>query len=251
MNMGQSLTTWEMGEIVFASGFAVIGDPCYIRTKEDLVAGLELVMANGLHCDTDEGVLLAVPTTTATVYARTGSEGRTMQMLFSFTGEEDIAGREKELCHLGVDAGMILTSDATRAITDFVHDDYQDVRIFEHTASGRTLQYMVDFPHFQAPIASEGGKTMNDLVATGEWKQLPPSDDLLKYTYSGVAKHEEKASYYDKPAALIDGFAAISSSGWGDGSYPLTAYLGDDGNVLGFLIDFTGEEEGDEEDDEG
>lgn len=136
-----------------------------------------------------------------------------------------------------VDSGQLLLIDPCYIDDTWVEEPFEDIRQFRHKESGRMLEYRVDFAKFNAPIQAEGGKTMNDLLATGEWELIEqPMPDGL--SYNSVSRTTQNRNGGGTVAML----AAAFSTGYGDGVYQVYVRRGkgeDEGRIMQVLIDFT------------
>lgn len=74
----------------------------------------------------------------------------------------------KLIGHVGVDSGQLLLCDPCYIDSQWVKEDFEDFRMYEHKTTQDRLQYLVDFNNYQTPIEKYDGKNMNELIATGE-----------------------------------------------------------------------------------
>lgn len=90
------------------------------------------------------------------------------------------------------------------------------------------------FQHFEMPIEEFGGKTPNELLASGEWKRVPkPPVKPQEFSYNGcctLTLGEESAGQM-KYKAGHDGAGVAFASGYGDGVYPVFAHYNKDGRI--------------------
>ena len=151
-----------------------------------------------------------------------------------------------EFSHLvPVDVAQLIYADAEHLASDWEEQDYEDVRVYRNKTDGRTLQYGVDFPHYETPIDSENGMTMNALNASGDWELLPYEPSSPRLGYNTVCHGTSDDRWMFGPNA------AASRTGWGDGLYPVYIERDEDGKVARVSFDFLGLNEGEtDEDDE-
>ena len=233
------------GEIIaFPSGAAVMGDPCYLdrlrrQMKPDMLANFlagpadafemedclifKVVNTMPIHVDHEDGVVSAWE-----------------------IGDKDLRYRERNdymTADLGVDSGQMAVLDLGTFIKSWVERDYEDIRIYEHKKTGKRLQYMLDFPHYEAPIASEGGKNMNQLNASGEWEVLE-FQGTIDWSYTGLCHCHDNSS----DAAVLGGRAFVTGSGFGDGAYPARIWF-EGSKAVQIGIVFVGSDDEEEEED--
>lgn len=135
---------------------------------------------------------------------------------------------------VGVDSGQLLLIDPCYIDSQWQREEFKDVRRYRHKTSGEVLQYQVDFPHYEASIPKHG-KTMNELIATGEWEKMPmpfPEHELSYYAVSRVTIESEKLG------GNVGMLATAFSTGYGDGYYDVYARYGKDGRIMQVVVDF-------------
>ena len=228
--------------IAFPSGAAVMGDPCYLGRLRQKV-GPE-ILQTFLEGDDDtyeieDCVLIKVP---AEMPIRlTHRDGRIAEWEL---GDWDQPHRDRgdyTGVVLGVDSGQMSIIDLGTFLTSWVERDYEDIRIYEHKNSGKRLQYLVDFIRYDSPIASEGGKTMNELNATGKWQELP-FQGTIDWSYSGLCNCHDN----DNDAAVLGGRGLVTGTGYGDGGYDTGIWF-TDGKASQICIVFLGDDENEDD----
>ena len=139
----------------------------------------------------------------------------------------------------GVDSGQLMITDPCY-IRHFSNEfELEDIRRYKHKKTKKVLQYGKDFSNYEE-IIPEYNKTMNELNASGEWKQLPhPKAKDRSYSYNGCCM----TTLHGHGGELERGRGVVFNSGIGDGGYPVYAYIGEiEGfgeRVLKVEIDFT------------
>lgn len=139
----------------------------------------------------------------------------------------------KDIGFCGVDSAQILAIDPQILVGNWEEEEYKDIRRYKHK-DGTILQYMVDFPNYEA-IIPKYSKTMNQINADGEAEELP------------APPAEKTLSYYSCCRATLDGFAgvlgkgigAVTRTGVGDGSYSVFPVEKKEGEKVGVQIVFT------------
>lgn len=125
---------------------------------------------------------------------------------------------KKFVGNVSVDSGQVLLVDPCY-LKDYKDNDFvyrrgvqKDGKIYTH-------------PRWDAPIKAEGGKTMNDLRAEG-WEEFSHYPDAGEFSYSGICGVTCKDNVGECAASGIATCVA-SSSGFGDGNYPVYATFKD------------------------
>lgn len=217
--------------LCISSGRLLIGDPCYFdRNEIDAIA-------SGNPPDEDY-IEIRVPNTA--IVEHTEKEGRVASISLVFFQEDD--GRPEVIKKLGVDTAQLVFADATEFCARWEEEEYKDIRVYRHKTDGRTLQYRVDFPHYEAAIPSEGGQTMNQLNANGEWEPVKIDEGDLKVSYNGLCK------CHDDGIGMIGDRILVTDTGWGDGQYQLKKTMTPDGRIARLTMEFIGDEDDEDED---
>ena len=212
------------------SGRLLVGDPLYFNSE-----AVQMIAAGNLSSDDIHE--MRVPNTA--IVEPTEEDGRVASISLVFAQES--AGLPEVIAELGVDTGQMVFADAAHFASEWIDEDYQDVRIYRHQ-DGRTLQYMKDFPNYESEIPSEGGKTMNQLNASGEWEKVKVDRGELKVSYNGLCHcHEEGVG-------MIGERVLVTDSGYGDGAYKLTKTMTPDGRIARITMTFIGDNDDDDDD---
>lgn len=141
---------------------------------------------------------------------------------------------------VGVDSGQLVLCDPSYIDSEWKHEEFKDIRVYQHNTTGVKLQYRVDFNHYNEPILSQGGKNMNDLISTGEWRELesPPSEHNFSYNACCKATLSEEGSGQLNYNIGHPGVAVAFSTAIGDGVYPVYANYGKHGELISVSVHF-------------
>ena len=150
--------------------------------------------------------------------------------------------------YVGVDSGQLLLCDPCYIDSQWVKEDFEDFRVYQHKDTKNKLTYRIDFGNYAEPIEVYGGKNMNELIATGEWEELPDNKEAVNpFSYNACAKatlsnegHGELSFKLGHPGAGV-----AFRTAFGDGMYPVIAHYLDDGTLQSVEVRF--QEENDEE----
>ena len=154
----------------------------------------------------------------------------------------------KLIGHVGVDSGQLLLCDPCYIDSEWKQEDFEDIRIYEHNVTNDQLQYRVDFINYQQAIQKYGGKSMNELLETGEWRERP-GENLPKHNFSYNAC--AKATLSDDGHGQLyykhghPGVGVAFSTAFGDGVYPVIAHYHSDGTLRSVEVVFQNDEEED------
>jgi hypothetical protein len=141
--------------------------------------------------------------------------------------------------HVGVDSGQLLMCDPCYIDSEWSKEDFTDIRVYEHKDTKEKLQYMVDFPHYEAEIAKYG-KNMNQLIATGEWDDVPATESEFPFSYNACCK----ATLSDDGHGQLNyklghpGVGVAFSTAYGDGVYPVYAVYSAAGVLKSVTVEF-------------
>lgn len=141
----------------------------------------------------------------------------------------------EQIGEVTVDSGQVMLVDPLYIDARWQEKPFEDIRQYRHKESGRVLQYLKDFPHYEAVIP-DLGRTMNQLNATGEWEQIEqPIPNELSYNAAcrATGRHARGGTF--------GGFAAAVGTAYGDGEFPVLVQRDEAGRILRVMIDFTDE----------
>lgn len=151
--------------------------------------------------------------------------------------------------HVGVDSGQLLLCDPCYIDSEWKQEDFTDIRVYQHKTTGDKLQYMIDFPNYEAVIPKYG-QTMNQLNATGEWQRIEDLTTEHNFSYNACSK----ATLSKKRAGQLkyemghEGVGVAFSTAFGDGFYPVFQNFDDQGELISVEVVFQFPE--DDEDDQ-
>jgi hypothetical protein len=154
--------------------------------------------------------------------------------------------------HVGVDSGQLLLCDPCYIDSEWVNEDFEDIRVYRHKITGDTLQYRVEFPHYEA-IVPEYGKTMNQLIDTGEWEEEKDYHaPKAPFSYNACAKATLSEDGYGELNFKLghSGAGVAFRTAFGDGIYPVVAHYHRDGTLRSVEVLFQNDEEEEEDEEE-
>lgn len=156
---------------------------------------------------------------------------------------------KKVIGEVGVDSGQLLVCDPCYIDSEWKYEDVSFDRKHKHKhIDGTILQYRVDFERFDQVIPKYG-KSMNQIIEDGEATEMPESEPEYPFSYNACCKKtcsdDEKENngqlYYQAGHA---GVGVVTSSGWGDGIYPVVADIDDrTGRVKSITVVFIEDED--------
>ena len=136
----------------------------------------------------------------------------------------------------GVDSGQLLLIDPAY-LNAWEEQDFEDVRIYQHKATGARLQYQVDFGNYQDPIRTYDNQTMNQLRDSGEWEKVPycPAGGLGFNTVAHTTLSKSGGGEIGPGVAF--------QTGHGDGHYLVMVRRNENGRIMQVFIDFETEDD--------
>lgn len=161
--------------------------------------------------------------------------------------------------YVGVDSGQIVITDPCYIDSYWEKDkDMEDWRIYKNKKSGKLYQYKSNTPqYFEGKKLAvmfnnydekiENGKSMNELLESNKVVAVPkPTNYRGEFSYRSCCE-KTLAKTADKDGQLENMVGAnigvVSSSGYGDGHYPVYAEFIDEGmgkRVSKLTIEFMG-----------
>ncbi len=157
----------------------------------------------------------------------------------------------KLIGHVGVDSGQLLLCDPCYIDSEWVNEDFEDFRTYQHKNTGNELTYRIDFDNYQRPIAEYDGKNMNELIATGEWEEVPDTKEAKNpFSYNACAKATLSEDGHGQLRFKMGhvGAGVAFSTAFGDGVYPVVAHYMPDGSLKSVEVLFQNDDEDEEED---
>ena len=155
----------------------------------------------------------------------------------------------KLIGHVGVDSGQLLLCDPCYIDSQWVKEDFEDFRAYQHKDTGNKLAYRIDFPHYSEPIEAYGGKNMNELIETGEWEEVPDTKEAVNpFSYNACAKATLSEEGYGELRFKMGhvGAGVAFSTAFGDGMYPVIAHYHRDGTLRSVEVLFQNDEDDDD-----
>lgn len=231
----------DTGKLAFPSRFVLMGDPCYfsrINTQD-----IRDFMASDASYETMHNcVLIRLSAHEEADIETVHADNRVARWFVNLAPRQLSEGATTNAVFLGVDSGQMAAIDAQVFLSQWQERDYDMQRIYQNKVTGDKLRWPFDFANYEEPIPAHGGKTMNELNATGEWEELP-YQVAIDWSYNGLSHCHDNID----DIAIIGEAGMVSGTGWGDGCYE--ALLIERNNVItDFGITFI--EEADAEDDD-
>lgn len=139
--------------------------------------------------------------------------------------------KRKLIGHVGVDSGQLLLCDPCYIDSEWEKENFADIRIYKNKVTQDTLTYCKDFPHYDS--ITKYGKSMNELIATGEWEEQERPSARHEFSYNACAhatlsKEGHGQLNYNTGNS---GIGVAFRTAMGDGMYPVYAIY-DMHNVL-------------------
>lgn len=146
----------------------------------------------------------------------------------------------KLIGHVGVDSGQLLLCDPCYIDSQWVKEEFEDLRMYENKITKDRLQYLIDFNNYQSPIEKYDGKNMNDLLSTGEWEELPFGPAEHPFSYNACAKATLSDDGYGQLKFKMghEGVGVAFSTAFGDGYYPVYANYDEEGTLRSVEVIF-------------
>jgi len=153
---------------------------------------------------------------------------------------------EKEILlgYAAVDSGQLLITDPC-----YIDDEWKETsdeelaetlkRTYKHKKTGKKYTHWKDFNSFEDKI---GKKTINQLIKEKILvKTKTKRKDKHKYSYAGCCDATIKSK---QSAGQLNfklghkGVGVVTSTGWGDGVYPVYGILGEEDRIMKIIIKF-------------
>lgn len=152
---------------------------------------------------------------------------------------------KKVIGHVGVDSGQLLLCDPCYIESEWKKEDFDDLRKYQHKHTKRVLQYLKDFVNYQEPMEEFGDKNMNQLLATGEWEELPYGPPKHQFSYNACAKATLSEDGHGQLNYNLGhpGVGVAFRTAFGDGMYPVVATYDEDDILLKVEVLFSNREE--------
>jgi hypothetical protein len=145
------------------------------------------------------------------------------------------------LGHVAVDSGQLLLCDPCYIDSEWVKEDFTDIRVYKHKTTGKTLQYLVDFPNYAEEIP-EYGIDMNALLQTGDWEQVEDAHKVKNgFSYNACCKATLSEQSHGELSFKLGhtGVGLAFSTPYGDGFYPVFAMYDKKGNLHSVIVELT------------
>ena len=153
--------------------------------------------------------------------------------------------------HVGVDSGQLLLCDPCYIDSQWVEEDFEDFRAYQHKDTKNRLTYRIDFKNYAESIEAYDGKNMNELIATGEWEKIPDTKGAVNpFSYNACAKATLSEDGHGELKFNLGhtGAGVAFRTAFGDGMYPVIANYMDDGSLRSVEVIFQDEDVNDLDD---
>ena len=147
--------------------------------------------------------------------------------------------------HVGVDSGQLLLCDPCYIDSQWVEEDFEDFRAYQHKDTKNQLTYRIDFRNYAESIEAYDGKNMNELIATGEWEKIPDTKGAVNpFSYNACAKATLSEDGHGELKFNLGhtGAGVAFRTAFGDGMYPVIANYMDDGSLRSVEVIFQDED---------
>lgn len=147
--------------------------------------------------------------------------------------------------HVGVDSGQLLLCDPCYIDSQWVEEDFEDFRAYQHKDTKNQLTYRIDFRNYAESIEAYDGKNMNELIATGEWEEIPDTKEAVNpFSYNACAKATLSEEGHGELRFNLGhvGAGVAFRTAFGDGMYPVIANYMDDGTLRSVEVVFQDED---------
>jgi hypothetical protein len=141
---------------------------------------------------------------------------------------------------IAVDSGQLLISDPSYIDSEWEQENFEDIRIYKNKKTGKKLQYVKDFPNY-GTVIPKYKKTMNQLIATGEWIKMNPPKAKKGFSYNACTRKTlSKEGFGELNFKMGHSGAGLAfSTTIGDGLFPVYGKFNDDGILDSVIIKFT------------
>ena len=153
--------------------------------------------------------------------------------------------------HVGVDSGQLLLCDPCYIDSQWVEEDFEDFRAYQHKDTKNQLTYRIYFRNYAESIEAYDGKNMNELIATGEWEEVPDTKGAVNpFSYNACAKATLSEDGHGELKFNLGhtGAGVAFRTAFGDGMYPVIANYMDDGSLRSVEVIFQDEDVNDLDD---
>ena len=142
-----------------------------------------------------------------------------------------------QIGEVAVDSGQLMICDPCYIDSEWVKEDFEDIRTYVHKDLGKRLTYPLDFSSYEE-IIPEYEMTMNQLIETDKWEcQInKTAKNGFSYNACALATLSEKGHGELNFKLGHSGAGIAFSTAFGDGLYPVFATYDEDGVILSIQI---------------
>jgi len=144
--------------------------------------------------------------------------------------------------HIGVDSGQVMICDPCYIDSSWKQEAFKNIRRYRHHGTGDVLEYGKNFYDYEKKIKGYD-RTMNEMIAAKEVHEVPTTPAIHPFSYNACCQATLSEDGFGE---LQDGTAVVTSSGYGDGLYPVYAEM-EHGRVKRVTIEFFSDEDANED----
>jgi len=144
-----------------------------------------------------------------------------------------VADKWIDLGVVGVDSGMLMVGDPCY-LGEWKEEPYQDIRLYRDKKTEEVFRFLKDFNKYDE-IIEPYGECPNTLLKNGTWSEIEVKID--GFSYNGVAHTGNEIHKQINYEAGHPGRAVAFRTGYGDGCYPVSGKLDEDGRIVQIVID--------------
>lgn len=156
--------------------------------------------------------------------------------------------KKKLLGSVGVDSGQLLVCDPCYIDSEWMKEDFKDIRIHKHKKTKRLYAYNASkeiksllkneidefFDNYESKTSN--GKTMNEMLTNKETSDSLPVPEKLKsighFSYAGSCETTMADKHQLNYKLGHPGVAVAFNSGYGDGCYKVYGFFNKDGRCV-------------------
>lgn len=139
--------------------------------------------------------------------------------------------------HVAVDSGQLMICDPCYIDSEWVNEDFEDVRVYRNEESGETLTYGKDFIKYD-DVLSKYGKSMNEILKEGGWIETERPEPRNGFSYNACAKATLSKKGHGELRFKMGhtGAGLAFGTAFGDGMYPVFAHYDEEGTIVSVTV---------------